>query len=245
MCEGMHFFMRDNHKCFLWDHRLFTHLLTLFKVFKWQILHCSCGVYYSVFFLANPCNGTHNYCLLIMKYSWPTKMAYQGEVSSLHCLQHVCVLHLCVCKRGLSMCRSFLASSFGQIMKDSVVLFLSLSYLLLKDCVSVWAAIQTDTWFLQKSIRCWLNSQGQLRAKNLRIALKNIHTFSPTGDFKYWEKNTILIYFIYFLKPLSLVAAWISCYSSDFSPGTSPNKIFLCHAYKHNSKSTASLSFLI
>lgn len=113
----------------------------------------------------NLCNGTHNYCLLTIKSSWDSsdpQQWHQGEISC-HCLWHACVLHSSVCERGLSMCRSFLASSFRRIMKDSVVLFLSLSYLLLKDSVSVWAAIHTDIYRKVFAVD-WIY-QGQLRAE--------------------------------------------------------------------------------
>lgn len=119
------------------------------------------------------------------------------DIISTHCLWHVCVLHSSVCERGLSMCRSFLASSSRRIMKDFVVLFLSLSYLLLKDSVSVWAAIHTD--FCRKVFAVDWIAKVSWEMKNLQ-SLKNIHTFSPTGDLKYWEKNYYFILFYFSFK---------------------------------------------
>ncbi len=153
------------------------------------------------------------------------------DILSTHCLWHVCVLHSSVCERGLSMCRSFLASSSRRIMKDSVVLFLSLSYLLLKDSVSVWAAIHTDIHRKVFAVD-WI-TKVSWELKTVQMPLKNIHTFSPSEDLR--EKRLILIesiFVFYFIFPLStvIVIAWISCYSSDFSPGTSPNTVFHCHA---------------
>ncbi len=116
----------------------------------------------------NLCNGTHNYCLLTIRSSWDSSDPQQWHIRERYPLHSLSVA--CVCFAFICVWERFVHVQIFprlQLQTDNERLRCFVSESLLSASEGQRECLSCDTHrYSQKSICCWLNNQGQLRAEN-------------------------------------------------------------------------------